>query len=155
MLLGSEWEPVEVKSGCLCPLQWPRLASPCGQESQLRAEYTRYTHQSTEWPLPMPFLCPVFSLYYSSFPTPCPLEEVITLLYLLTIQFHLHFTWYCQYPLIFFISRAFSEPFNFQDTFFKVSTCIFTAVIQCISFLHLFLNLPSELISSFTNNYLF
>lgn len=149
MLLGSEWEPVEVKSGCLCPLQWPRLASPCGQESQLRAEYTRYTHQSTEWPLPMPFLCPVFSLYYSSFPTPCPLEEVITLLYLLTIQFHLHFTWYCQYPLIFFISRAFSEPFNFQDTFFK-SLYLY---IHCCDPMYLFL--ASLLKSSFRVNFFF
>jgi len=55
-----------------CIALWPG-------HGQLRVEYTRYMHQGTERPVPVPPLGLLFSLYYSSFSTPCPLKAVITL----------------------------------------------------------------------------
>lgn len=76
---GRDWIAMASPVTKTCIPLWPG-------HGQLRVEDARYTHQRTEWPVPVPPLCPLFSLYYSSFSTPCPLTAVITLFYLLTIQ---------------------------------------------------------------------
>lgn len=136
------------------------LGKPC----PAWVESTRYTHQRTEWPLAVSLLGQLFSLYYSSLSTPHLKKSLLfflspnntdnfTFCILYGTVSTLSYFWFQELSLNLLISKT----GNLIQTIIhslNLSTHIFTAVIQCIPFLHLFLDLPSELIFSFTGSQL-
>lgn len=136
------------------------LAKPC----PAWVESTRYTHQRTEWPLAVSLLGQLFSLYYSSL-SPPHLKK--SLLFFLSPNNTDNFTFCILYGTVSTLSYFWFQELSLNLLISKtgnliqtiihslnLSTHIFTAVIQCIPFLHLFLDLISGLIFSSTSSQL-